>query len=169
LIGWLPANPEENWFMILDIARHLNSLYARPAALPSAALRPGLLVILISLFSFLACSPGAETEPELLVITKDLYRDKNQTYTYVRGTLEDCRNLSVRYLDGDIKGRKTFGLQVDVMRGNILDGSAKINVLHGDIVGGKGIVVNLLIGEDFTGEAKVLKQIDPAESEGPRF
>ena len=75
----------------------------------------------------------------------------------------------IRYLEGDIKGHKTFGLQIEVMRGNIVDGQAKINVLHGDIVGGKGVVVNLLIGEDFTGQAKVLKQIDPADAEKAGF
>ncbi len=103
-------------------------------------------------------------EPRIEVKTQDLYRDKNQTYTYVRGDLEDCRNLSIRYLEGDIKGHKTFGLQIEVMRGNVLDGQAKINVLHGDIVGGDGVVVNVLIGEDFTGKARVLKRITEEEA-----
>lgn len=118
---------------------------------------------------FSGCRGGEPEQPEMQVVTEDLYRKKNRTYTHVRGDLEDCRNLSIRYLDGNIKGRKTFGLQIDVMRGNILDGQAKINILHGDIVGGKGIVVNLLIGEDFTGEAKVLKRIDPAGEEESGF
>ncbi|MBU43247.1 MAG: hypothetical protein CMN76_08520 [Spirochaetaceae bacterium] len=127
------------------------------------------LPVLLILLTGAQCTEQPAEEPRVEVVTSDLYRDKNQTYTYVRGDLEDCRNLSIRYLEGDIKGHKTFGLQIEVMRGNIVDGQAKINVLHGDIVGGKGVVVNLLIGEDFTGQAKVLKQIDPADAEKAGF
>tara|TARA_B100001939_G_scaffold286204_2_gene256264 strand:- start:10076 stop:10582 length:507 start_codon:yes stop_codon:yes gene_type:complete len=125
-----------------------------------------IICILIAVLGW-SVLPGCQaesTEPRIEVKTENLYRDKNQTYTYVRGDLEDCRNLSIRYLEGDIKGHKTFGLQVEVMRGNILDGQAKINVLHGDIVGGQGVVVNVLIGEDFTGKAKVLKRITEEEA-----
>ena len=126
------------------------------------------LTLLVTVAILSSCQ-SESADPQVLVVNKDLYRDKNQTYTYVRGDLEDCRNLSIRYMEGDIKGHKTFGLQIEVMRGNILDGQAKINVLHGDIVGGKGIVVNVLIGEDFTGKAKVLKQIDPEDAGNSGF
>ncbi|MCB1168798.1 MAG: hypothetical protein KDK25_00605 [Leptospiraceae bacterium] len=123
-----------------------------------------LILMAFLLIYAAACAEEPSSEPRIEVKTEDLYRDKNQTYTYVKGDLEDCRNLSIRYLEGDIKGHKTFGLQIEVMRGNILDGQAKINVLHGDIVGGQGIVVNVLIGEDFTGKARVLKRITEGEA-----
>lgn len=137
--------------------------------LPRTRLLPLFLLSFLLIYAA-SCSEDPSVEPEVVVKTEDLYRAKNQTYTYVKGDLEDCRNLSIHYLEGNVKGNKTFGLQIDVMRGNVIDGSARINVLHGDIIRGRGIIVNLLIGEDFSGEAKVLKRIDPAlASENPAF
>lgn len=93
---------------------------------------------------------------------RDLYANgEKRRLSYMRGDLINCRNISIDYLEGDIRGEKTRGVVVNVMRGSIDGGGVTVNVLHGSIVRGENVTVNLLIGEDLSGQARVARTIDP--------
>lgn len=121
----------------------------------------GFVIALASLCLLPACPSGNKEPPVQEVQLGDLVGKRGAGYAYVRGNLLDCRNVSVQYLEGDVRGEKTRGVWVDVMRGTIEGGAVTVNVLEGNIVDGANVTVNVLIGEDFSGQARVARRIPP--------
>ncbi|MCB1324906.1 MAG: hypothetical protein H7A21_18110 [Spirochaetales bacterium] len=117
-------------------------------------------VLLLTLPLLFSGCPGGGTEPPVVEFQEgDLVGARGRTLSYVRGNLIDCRNTSVEYLVGDIRGDRTLRVWVNVMQGNIESGAVTVNILRGDIISGENVTVNLLIGEDFSGQAQVVRQI----------
>jgi hypothetical protein len=104
-----------------------------------------------------ACSKTDEGLPRLH--RGDLVSKSNLNFDYIEGDLINCKNISVVYLKGDIRGEKTRGVHVQVMKGNVQSGQVKIDVLEGDIIDGRSVSVRLLLGEDLSGRADVLEQM----------
>lgn len=119
-----------------------------------------ILIIPVLLF-ILHCPSGTEQSPDVTVHEGVLAGVRGRDFTYVRGDVVDVKGVSIDYLEGDIRGKKNRTLWVNVMRGVVTRGPATINVLHGDIIEGDGVTVNLLIGEDFSGKAKIGKKVEP--------
>lgn len=117
--------------------------------------------VLCSLCLLPACPSGNREAPLQEVQLGDLVGKRGAGYAYVRGNLLDCRNVAVQYLEGDVRGEKTRGVWVDVMRGTIEGGAVTVNVLEGNIVDGANVTVNVLIGEDFSGKARVAQRVAP--------
>ena len=116
-------------------------------------------VFILSLFSLLTfCSRPAENSTPVY-FTGDLSGARGKSYDFVDGNVIDCKNVSIKYLRGSVRGNST-GIFVDVMRGDIDGGSVTVNVLEGNIIDGGKVTVNLLIGRDFSGSAKVLKKAE---------
>lgn len=112
------------------------------------------------------CMPeNKPDDQDLQVHIGDLVRKRNLTYAYVKGDLVDCKNVSVKYLEGNIRGRKSR-VFVEVMKGNVQSGTAKIGILDGDILQGEGTTVNILIGEDFSRRAVVNKTVPNSSDSG---
>ncbi len=119
------------------------------------------LLILSTLLFMFHCPSGTQESPDITVHEGVLAGVRGRDFTYVRGDVIDVKGVSIDYLEGDIRGKKNRTLWINVMRGVVTRGPATINVLHGDIIEGDGVTVNLLIGEDFSGQAKIGKQVDP--------
>ena len=107
----------------------------------------------------LTCSPKTENK-DLKIHMGDLISQKNLNFDYVEGNIIDCRNISIVYLKGDVSGDKNLNININVMKGNILSNNVKVHILDGNILKGNNIKVDVLIGEDFTGKAEVIKKID---------
>ncbi|MBX7057759.1 MAG: hypothetical protein K1X75_06800 [Leptospirales bacterium] len=128
-------------------------------------LRSAFLCLLV-----LACCARPETEAPHSNIhignlePRDLYRSpEKRQLRYMRGDLIDCRDVSIDYLEGNVRGDKTRGVVINVMRGVIDGGGVTVNVLQGSIVRGDNVSVNLLLGEDLSARAKVGRRVDPSE------
>lgn len=111
---------------------------------------------LLFLVTLASCARDREDSPR--VHRGDLISCSNQNYDYVEGDLINCKNVSVVYLKGDIRGEKSRGLHVRVMKGNVQAGQAKIDILDGDIIEGRSVSVRLLLGEDLSARADVLER-----------
>ncbi len=107
----------------------------------------------------LTCSPKTENK-DLNIHIGDLISQKNLNFDYVEGNIIDCRNISIVYLKGDVSGDKNLNININIMKGNILSNNVKVHILDGNILKGNNIKVDVLIGEDFTGKAEVIKKID---------
>jgi hypothetical protein len=116
------------------------------------------LIYFIIILLFLTCSPKIENK-ELKIHIGDLISQKNLNFDYVEGNVIDCRNISIVYLKGDVSGDKNLNININIMKGNILANNVKVHILDGNILKGNNIKVNLLLGEDFTGKAEILKKI----------
>lgn len=106
--------------------------------------------------SFAACKQSEGESPR--VHRGDLISRSNLNFDYVEGDLINCKNVSVVYLKGDIRGEKSRGVHVQVMKGNVQAGQVKIDVLEGDIIEGRSVSVRLLLGEDLSARADVLER-----------
>ncbi len=110
-------------------------------------------------FIFTLCHK-TEEKKEIKIHIGDLISQKNMNFDYVEGNIIDCRNISIQYLKGDIRGEKNLNIHINVMQGNIVSGSAKVNILDGNIINGNSVQVNILLGEDFSRKAQIVKKID---------
>ncbi len=115
------------------------------------------LIFFIILFLFFCNSKNIERKID--TFQGNIISQRNQNYDFVEGNIIDSKNISVVYLKGDILGDKNLNIYVNVMKGNISANNIKMNILEGNILSGENISVNLLIGEDYTNKANVLKQI----------
>jgi len=106
--------------------------------------------------SFASCKQSEGESPR--VHRGDLISRSNLNFDYVEGDLINCKNVSVVYLKGDIRGEKSRGVHVQVMKGNVQAGQVKIDVLEGDIIEGRSVSVRLLLGEDLSARADVLER-----------
>jgi hypothetical protein len=118
-----------------------------------------IFITFLVLYAVVFCTKE-NPQKDLKIHIGDLISQKNLDFDYVEGNIIDCRNISVVYLKGDIRGNKNININVNIMKGNILSGNVKVNILDGNILNGKGVKINLLIGEDFSKEAEVLKKIN---------
>ncbi|MEQ9367043.1 MAG: hypothetical protein RIF32_22605 [Leptospirales bacterium] len=108
-----------------------------------------------------AC-PGGKTEaPEVSIHEGELLSPRGKNFTYVRGDVSNAKTVAIDYLQGDVRGEKIRNLWINFMEGTVANGPVTINILKGNIIEGDGVTVNLLIGEDFSGEALVGKKIEP--------
>ncbi|MCB1322181.1 MAG: hypothetical protein KDK34_18115 [Leptospiraceae bacterium] len=106
------------------------------------------------------CGETAEENPAHPVHTGDLVAKRGGRYSFVQGNVIDCKNTSIDYLVGDIRGPSVKRVVINVMRGNIEDGAVSVNVLEGNIINGENVSVNVLIGKDFSGRARIGKQLE---------
>lgn len=114
----------------------------------------------ILIFLILTFCQKTDKIKEIKIHIGDLISQKNMNFDYAEGNIIDCRNISVEYLKGDIRGEKNLNININVMQGNIVSGNVKVNILDGNIINGNSVKVNLLLGEDFSGKAQILKKID---------
>ncbi len=118
------------------------------------------IFIIVFIIPILFCNKESKSQESKIHIG-NLIAQKNLNFDYVEGDIIDCKNISIRYLKGDIRGEKNQNIIVDVMRGNVQSGNAKINILEGNIINGKSVSVRLLIGIDFSNQAIINQQIKP--------
>ena len=118
-------------------------------------------VVLLGLTA--ACPGGTEQAPEIRVHTGELNSPRGKDFTYVDGDVINAKTVSIDYLKGDVRGEKIRNLWIHVMEGTVANGPVTINVLKGNIIDGDGVTVNLLIGEDFSGQAQIGKKITAGE------
>lgn len=104
----------------------------------------------------------SQQQPEVQIKLGDLVRERGQELHYVQGNVIDCKNLSIHHLVGNISGEATKRVFVQTMQGNVENGAVTVDVLHGNIIVGKQVTVNLLIGTDYSGQAAVARRLDPA-------
>lgn len=123
-------------------------------------IRISLLSILVLVGPLLGFSSCDSAQPEVRILIGDLVRERGQELHYVKGNVIDCKNISIHDLEGNISGDQTKRVFVQSMRGNIEGGAVTVDVLHGNIIDGKQVAVNLLIGKDYSGKARVARQID---------
>ncbi|MCR9142764.1 MAG: hypothetical protein NXI24_10970 [bacterium] len=128
-----------------------------------AAGRPLALVCLACCLSVtLTACPGGKVEaPEVRVHEGELLSPRGKNFTYVNGDVSDAKTVAIDYLQGDVRGKKIRNLWINFMEGTVANGPVTINILKGNIIEGDGVTVNLLIGEDFSGKAKIGKRIEP--------
>lgn len=105
---------------------------------------------------------GCKTEKphEVEIHMGDLVQPRGRQLNYVRGNVYEGKNTMIDVLEGNVIGSKTRQLVVNSMRGNVEAGSVQINVLRGNIIDGKDVSVQVLIGRDFSGKARVQKQVE---------
>lgn len=115
-------------------------------------------IVFIILFSFFSCYGGQENPPDIKIQLGDLQNGRGQHFHYMKGDLIDCKNVTVDYLEGNVRGVKSRVL-VTTMKGNVESGVVNVNVLIGDIIEGENVTVNVLDGRDFSEKAKVAKNI----------
>lgn len=117
----------------------------------------------LTLLGIVAACPAGKTEaPPLRVHVGDLLAPQGKDFAYVRGNVLEAKKVSIEYLEGDVRGEKIRGLWVNVMRGTVANGPATVNILHGDIIDGEGVTVNILIGQDFSGKARIGRRMEAA-------
>jgi hypothetical protein len=110
------------------------------------------------LISVLACK--GEKPREVDVHLGDLVQPRGRQLNYVRGNVYEAKNTMIDVLEGNVIGSKTRHLVINSMRGNVETGSVMVNVLRGNIIDGQDVSVQVLIGRDFSGKARVQKQVD---------
>jgi len=136
-----------------------------PSLRPAARRGALAFAALFALASLAGCPSGDKAPPALEVYEGDLVGKRGRQYAYVNGDILDSRNISAEYLVGDVRGTKSRGIWIGVMRGNVEQGAVTVNVLHGNIINGDNVTVNVLIGEDFSGKAKVARKLNPPDAE----
>lgn len=119
-------------------------------------------VIVIGVF-LASCS--AEKPRNVDTHTGDLISPRGRELNYVKGNVFDAKNTVIDVLEGNVSGPKTRQLVINYMRGNVESGSVMINVLRGNIIEGEDVSVQVLIGRDFSGKARVQKQINPESAQ----
>jgi len=115
----------------------------------------GILRVILLVFLLGACPGGNRDFGDVAIQHGDLVNKRGKHFQYMRGNLVDCRNISVDYLEGDVRGNGSKGVWVNVMHGNVEAGLVTVNVLFGNIIDGKNGPVNVIFGKDFSGKAKI--------------